>query len=63
MYKISPKKTILKFWTTFSEKGYFGSNAEKNEHHYRIACIEISLNIKFPIKPIILFGQNSFKFG
>ena len=28
MYKISPEKTILKFWTTFSEKGYFRSNAE-----------------------------------
>ena len=48
------KRTILTFWTKFTQKGYFQSKTEKSKHHHWIMCTWLNLGTKFQFKQTIL---------
>ena len=51
------KMTLLNFWITLTQKGYF--RTKKNENYHQILHIQINLDSKFQLQQtILIFGTN-----
>ena len=56
--KFQIKLTISKFWIKLTQKSYFRSKKVKNENHYPILHIAVSLCSKFQFQQTILIFWN-----